>query len=114
MSLKRFLGYLLITLIFLSLVISKYYEGKNPTTFYSFDELPTLYVAGMLIGTASAAILWLWMIGNAFTNNNLKRRGWWLISLLFFNWVASIIYFLLIYRNSPHKPESMGADSIDP
>ncbi len=94
------LGYLLITLMILSIVSWEYYEDEIPHAFTSVSDIPFLAAVSVFIGPISAMTLWFWMIGNVIKNKELKNRWPWIATLVILNWIASIFYFLLVYRKT--------------
>jgi hypothetical protein len=96
-------GYILITLILLYLFVSELYEDQIPPTFF-MQDLPMLLRINLVAGPISACALLFWMIIDAWSDKGLRNRGWWLLALIVFNWVANIVYFIDIYRKKYKHP----------
>jgi hypothetical protein len=97
----RALGYTLILTIASGFVIWSAYQDQIPRPLYDLNQLPVLVHLSFYVAPGSALILWAWMFLDALSFKVLKGRGWWLLSLVFFNWLASIVYFLVVYRKKP-------------
>ena len=99
----RALGYALILTIVSGFVIWNAYHDQIPQPLYDLNQLPVLVHLTFYAAPGSALILWAWMFLDALSFKVLKGRGWWLLALFLFNWVASIVYFLVVYRRKPSR-----------
>ena len=48
-------------------------------------------------GISSPFIMWFWMLGSHFKSKDVKYPVLWGFSLLFLNFVAAVVYFLIVY-----------------
>jgi hypothetical protein len=55
------------------------------------------------LGVLSVFILWIWMVIDFFRRKGLPHKIRWGISLLVFNWIASIIYFVVVFQQNQNK-----------
>ena len=82
------------------------YENQYSTIFF-LDELPLFAKSTLLLGHLCALALWFWMMADAMSNKKLNKRGIWLFFILVFNWVASVIYFLAVFRKQNRISEQL-------
>ena len=99
------LGYTLVLVIALSFGVWNIYHDQIPSEIYDLGQLPILVRLGLFSAPSSALVLWAWMFIDAISFKALRARGWWLFALVAFNWVASIAYFLVVYRQRNLNPE---------
>lgn len=85
---KNYLGFFLIICFFVGSIILNLHD--------SVDSIG--YISRMLItlGCFSGVILWIWMMTDVFKSAGSAAWGW---SLLLFNLLAAILYFLIVYRS---------------
>jgi Na+-driven multidrug efflux pump len=99
---KLIIGFSLIAIIFLSpaaeLFLGLVGENEQPKNIEVF-LLFTIFF------TLSAAGLWVWMVLDYKTNKkSINHRALWGWGLFIANWVAAIVYFIVIYFPREKRP----------
>ena len=92
---KVLLGNILIFVFFLSVLFT--YVSNFPV----YDVNPGIY------GILPIFSLWVWMLIDFFKRKELKNKPIWGISLIFFNWIAGIAYYVFVFRKNERNIESI-------